>query len=110
MQAPASWQRRSFALLAVSIGGTALAGVALAFDGWLDALALYVACVLVLVLLLCRFAEQWTEPQFVAPAGGHRTDPGACPAGLVLTGTPGAWPGVNHAAVPAALRKTAPTD
>ena len=102
MQTP--WQHWSFALITVSVLGTLVAGFALAFDGWIDALALYAACVLLLALMLGHFAGQ--PPRLVAFADDGRTDPGACPASLVLTGTPGAWTGADRAAIPAALGGT----
>lgn len=94
----APWQRWSFALVTVSVLGTLLAGMVLVFDGWLDALALYAVCVLLLVLMLCHFAGQQT--QAVAFAKDDRADPGRHPAGLVLTGA-------DHAA-PAALGNAPP--
>lgn len=110
MQTPASWHRRSFILLAVSVLGTLLAGFALVFDGWIDALALYVACALVLALLLCRFAGQLAQPQAAASIDGGRADPGVCPADLVLTRARGGWTGAERAAIRVALGNTASTD
>ena len=95
------WQRRSFALVTVSVTGTLLAGVTLIFDGWIDALALYAACVLLLALMLCHFAGRLTEP--VAFVKDGRADPGSCPTGLALTGA-------DRAAIPAALGNAAPMD
>ena len=102
------WQHWSFALVTVSVLGTLLAGAALIFDGWVDALALYVACVLMLALMLCHFAGQQMQP--AASAKDGRAAPVSCPASLVLTGAPGAWTGADHAAMPATLGNAAPTD
>ncbi len=102
------WQHWSFALVTVSVLGTLLAGVALIFDGWIDALALYVACVLLLALMLCHFAGQRMQP--VASAKDGRANPGGRPACLVLTGAPGAWTGADRAAIPATFGNAAPTD
>ena len=106
MQTP--WQHWSFALVTVSVLGTLLAGLALAFDGWIDALALYVACVLLLALMLGHFAGQ--PPRLAAFADDGRADPGACPASLVLTGTPGTWTGADRVAVPATLGNVSSMD
>ena len=95
------WQRWSFALVTVSVLGTLLAGVTLIFDGWIDALALYAACVLLLALMLCHFAGQQMQP--AAFARNNRADPGRRPAGLVLSGA-------DRAAIPAALGNAAPID
>ena len=110
VQTPARWQRGPSALAAVSIGGTLLAGLALIFDGWIDALALYAACVLALVLMLSHIAWRQAQPQAVASASDGMADPGSRPASLVLTGASGAWAGTDRAAVPAAFGSTAPTD
>lgn len=107
---PARWQRGPSALLAVSGLGTLLAGLALIFDGWIDALALYAACVLALVLMLSHFAGRQTQPQAVVFASDERAHPGSRPAGLVLTGASGAWTGTDRSAVPAALGNAAPID
>lgn len=97
----APWRRWSFALVTVSVLGTLLAGVTLILDGWIDALALYAACVLLLTLMLGHFAGQQAQP--VAFAQDGRADPGSRPAGLVLTGADGA-------AVPIALGNVPPLD
>lgn len=102
-------QRWSFALVTVSVLGTLLAGITLVFDGWIDALALYAACVFLLTLMLCHFAGQQMQPQPVAFAKEGRADPGS-PAGLVLTGAPGTWAGADRAAMPAALGNAPPMD
>ncbi len=101
MQTP--WQHWSFALVTVSVLGTLLAGLALAFDGWIDALALYAACVLLLALMLGHFTGQQMQPRLVAFADEGRADPGGCSASLVLTGAPGTWAGADRAAIPAVL-------
>lgn len=97
----APWRRRLFVLVAVSVLGTLLAGVTLALDGWMDALALYAACVLLLTLMLCHFAGQQMQPAALAKEG--RADPGGRPAGLVLTGA-------DRAAIPATLGNAPPLD
>ena len=84
-QAAKLWQGWSFALLAVSVLGTLLAGSALVLDGWFDALALYIVCVLLLALMLSHFAGQRMQPRLAAFAHGAGADPGG-PAGLALTG------------------------
>lgn len=93
------WRHWSFALVAVSVLGTLLAGVVLIFDGWFDALALYAVCVILLTLMLCRFAGQQMQP--AASAEDGRADLGRRPAGLVLTG-------VDRAAASAALGNAPP--
>ncbi len=108
MQTP--WQHWSFALITVSVLGTLLAGFALAFDGWIDALALYAACVLLLALMLGHFAGRQMQPRLGASADDGRADPGACPASLVLTGAPGTWSGADRAAIPAALGNVSSMD
>ncbi len=86
----APWQRWSFALVTISVLGTLLSGVVLVFDGWIDALALYAVCVLLLVLMLYHFAGQQTRP--VALAKDDKADPGRHRTGLVLTGADRAAP------------------
>ena len=98
MQATMPWRRWSFALVAVSVLGTLLAGSALILDGWIDALALYGACVLLLALMISRFGGSPMQPRFAVFAHGNRADSGA-PTRLALTG-----------AVGATLREAAPTD
>ena len=85
----------------VSVLGTLLAGTALVFDGWIDALALYAACVLLLAFMLCQFAGQQMKP--VAFARNDRADPGSRPASLMLSGT-------DRPAVSATLGNAAPMD
>ena len=104
------WRRWSFALVTVSVLGTLLAGFALAFDGWIDALALYAACVLMLALMLSHLGGQPVQPRLVACTNDGGAGPGGCPTGLALTGTPGPWAGAGRTAVPAALGNPAPTD
>lgn len=104
------WQRWLFALVTVSVLGTLLAGATLMFDGWVDALALYTACVLLLTLMLCRIAGQQTQPRSVVFAKEGRVDAGSRPPGLVLTGAPEAWAGADRAAVPAGFGNAPSTD
>ena len=110
MQTATPWQRWSLALVTVSVLGTLLASLLLILDGWIDALALYVACVLVLILMLCHFAGQPMQPRQAVSAHDGPADPDGCPAGLVLTGAPGTWAGADCAAIPAALGNAAPMD
>ena len=93
----------SLALVTVSVLGTLLAGVTLVLDGWVDALALYVVCVLLLTLMLCHFAGQPMQSQPVTFADDDMVDPGSRPTGLVLTGA-------DRAAVPIALGNAPPLD
>lgn len=109
MQTPSLWQCWSFILTGISVLGTLLAGLVLIIDGWVDALALYAACVLVLVLLLCRFAEPRTQSPVAASVGDGRADP-VGPAGLVLTRATEAWTGADHTAARAAPSHATPTD
>jgi hypothetical protein len=108
MQTPR--QRWSFALITVSVLGTLLAGFSLALDGWVDALALYAACVLLLALMLGHYAGQQMQPRLVAFADDGRADLGACPASLVLTGAPSPWAGADRSAIPVTLGNTASMD
>ena len=108
MQTP--WQRWSFALVSVSVLGTLLAGFALAFDGWIDALALYVVCVLMLALMLSHLGGQRMQPGLAAFTDDDGAGPGGRPTGLALTGTPGPWAVADRAAVPAVLGSAAATD
>ena len=102
-------QRWSSALVAVSVIGTLLACLALILDGWVDALSLYVVCVLMLALMLNQFAGQRMQPRPGKFADDSRAGPGG-PAGLVLTGAPGVWTGADRAAIPATLGSAASTD
>ncbi len=104
------WRHWSFALVTVSVLGTLLAGLALAFDGWIDALALYIACVLMLALMLSHVGGPQMRPRLepFADDGGGGT--GGCPTGLALTVTPGPWAGVDRAVLPAVLSEASPTD
>lgn len=106
MQSSALQQRWSLTLLAISVLGTFVAGVTLLLDGWFDALALYVACVLTLALLLSHISRQQVSPRTGASVneGGADFDNG--PPGLVLTRTPGAWAGTDQATGTAALGAT----
>ena len=108
MQTP--WQRWSFALVSISVLGTLLAGFTLAFDGWIDAVALYVVCVLMLALMLSHLGGQQMQPRLAALTDDDGAGPSGCPAGLALTGTPGPWAGADCAAIPTALGNTAATD
>ena len=51
-------QHYSKVLFGVSILGTVLATVLLVVDGWMDALAIYVVCGLMLTVFLSRYAGQ----------------------------------------------------
>ena len=104
------WRRWSFALVTVSVLGTLLAGLALAFDGWIDAVALYIACVLMLALMLSHLGGQPTRPRLAGFTDDGGGGPGGCPTGLALTGSPGPWAGADCASIPAALGNAAPTD
>ena len=104
------WHRWSSTLVAISALGTLLAGVTLMLDGWFDALALYVACVLLLALMLCHIAGQQAQPRPVAFARDGRADSGSRPAGLVLTAAPGTWAGADRTAIPVAFGNAPPTD
>ena len=104
------WQRWSFSLVSVSVLGTLLAGFMLAFDGWIDALALYVVCVLMLALMLSHLGGQQMQPRLAAFTDDDGTGPGGCPAGLALTGTPGPWAGADRAVISAAVGSAAATD
>lgn len=106
MRSPASWQRWSFTLLTISVLGTFVAGVTLILDGWFDALALYVACVLTLALLLSHFAKQQASLRTSASANEGRVDSSDGPPGLVLTRAPGAWAGADQTTATAALSAT----
>ena len=104
------WRRWSFALVTVSVLGTLRAGVTRVFDGWIDALCLYVVCVLLLVLMLHHIAGQQMQPRpVVFPADG-RADPGSRPASLALTGAPGTWADTDRAAAPATFGNAPPAD
>jgi len=52
----------SMILLGISIGGTLLVTGFLIFDGWIDALAIYIVSGLMLALLLCRLVGQQGGP------------------------------------------------
>ena len=108
MQTP--WQRWSFALVSISGLGTLLAGFTLAFDGWIDALALYAVCVLMLALMLSHLGGQRMQPRLAAFTDDDGAGTGGRPAGLALTGTPGTWAGADCAAVPAVPGSAAATD
>ena len=56
MQAP--WQHRASFFIGISVVGTFLALIVLIFDGWVDALAIYVICSLLLAILLSQLAAQ----------------------------------------------------
>ena len=102
------WRHWSFALVSVSVLGTLLAGFALVFDGWFDALALYVVCVLMLALMLSHVGGQRTRA--LAPfADDGGAGPGDCPTGLALTAAPNPWAAADRAALPA-LGRASPTD
>ena len=101
MQTP--WRRWSFALVSLSVLGTLLAGVTLAFDGWVDALALYVVCVLMLALMLSHLGGQQMQTRLAAFTDDDGAGPGGCPAGLALTGA-------DCAVIPAVLQNAATTD
>ena len=108
MQTP--WRRWSFALVSLSVLGTLLAGFTLAFDGWIDALALYVVCVLMLALMLSHLGGQQMEPRLTAFTDDDGAGSGDCPAGLALTGASGPWAGADCAVIPAAVGNAAATD
>ncbi len=73
----------STVFLAISILGTFIASILLVFDGWVDAVAVYLMCGLTLAVLLSRLAGQQT--------GGHEdrlgddlTNSGGLQTGLVF--------------------------
>ncbi len=106
MQSSVLPQRWSLTLLAVSVLGVFVAGVTLLFDGWFDALALYLVCVLTLALLLSHLAGQQASPGTGASVNEGRADAGDGPPSLVLTRTPGAWAGTDQTTGTAALGAT----
>ena len=104
------WRHWLFALITVSVLGTLLAGIALAFDGWVDAFALYVACVLMLALMLSHFEGQRRQPRLAPLADDGGAGSGGCPTGLALAVTPRPWAGTDHVGLPPVLSSASPTD
>lgn len=62
------WRHSAPFFIGISVAGTVLAILTLMLDGWIDALAIYIVCLLLLVILLSQYADQQeqmrAEPQF----------------------------------------------
>ena len=110
-------QHWSTTLFGVSVFGTLVATLLLIFDGWIDALAVYLVCGLVLTMLLSQLAGQQarlhTEESITD--GVHSLD--VPQPGLVFKQTPRMWlsrfypaPGPNEAASAAVLSKVISRD
>ena len=84
----APWQHWSVILMTISVSGTLLAAALLIFDGWIDALALYIASALMLAVLLSQLAGQQAKPQMQGAIDHDPLDPGAPQAGLILKPAP----------------------
>ena len=110
-------QHWSTTLLAISVLGSLFATTLLIFDGWVDALAIYVVSGLILAVLLSRLAGQQAilhghglTDDYTRGSGGPRTD-------SALGQTHRVWRNRLHrtshkdmTASPAVLRKAASTD
>lgn len=97
-------------LLTISVLGTVLTCVALFFDGWIDAIAVYLVFTLVLGLLMSWLAEQRKPPKVAYPIDGDMVGNGPCQPGLILTRSGAVWPAAESAAMPTTVRDMTPMD
>ncbi len=88
-----SRQHWSTTLFGVSVFGTLVATLLLIFDGWIDALAVYLICGLVLTMLLSQLAGQQAKlhAEEAISDGVHSLD--VPQPGLVFKQTPRVWLG-----------------
>lgn len=82
MHAP--WQHKASFFIALSVAGTLLALIILIFDGWVDALAIYVICSLMLALLLSRLASQQDQSYLDPTVEGTTSEPGNRHYGFII--------------------------
>lgn len=103
-------QRWSLVLLAISVLGTVLTCVALFFDGWIDAIAVYLVFTLVLGLLMSWLAGQRKPPKVAHPIDGGMAGNGGCQPSLILTRSAAVWSAAESAAMPRTVRDMTPLD
>ena len=112
-----SQRRWSTTLFGVSVFGTLVATLLLIFDGWIDALAVYLICGLILAMLLSQLAGQQAHlhAEGSISNGVHSLD--ASQPGLLFKQTPRVWlnrffhePGPNEAASATVLSKVISRD
>lgn len=84
----ASWQHWSTTLLGISVFGTLMATLLLLFDGWIDALAVYLVSGLILATMLSQLAGQQATLHAEGSVGGAVHSPNAPQPGLVFKQTP----------------------
>jgi len=82
MHAP--WQHKASFFIALSVAGTLLALIVLIVDGWVDALAIYIICSLLLAMLLSRLASQLDQSHLGPTAEGTTPEPGSRHYGLII--------------------------
>jgi len=110
------WQYWSMTLLIISVFGTFFATVLLIFDGWVDALAVYLVSGLTLAVLLSRLSGQ-QKPHIKEPVDSGVQNSIDLRPGLILRQAP--WDELNilHRAscpdvtvLPATISKATATD
>lgn len=113
----ASQQRWSTILFGVSVFGTVIATLMLIFDGWIDALAVYLVCGLILATLLSQLAGRQARLHAAGliSDGTHSFE--ASQPGLVFKQAPRVWlnrfyhaPDTNKAASATVLSKAISRD
>lgn len=113
----ASRQHWSTTLFGVSVFGTLVATLLLIFDGWIDALAVYVVSGLILTTLLSQLAGQQAKLHIEDPISDGIHSLNNSQSGLLLKQLPPAWfnrlyhaPGPNKATSATVLSKVISTD
>jgi len=87
-----------------------LACVALFFDGWIDAVAVYLVCTLMLGLLISWLAGQRKLPKVAHLIDDGMAGNGGCQPGLILTRSAAVWPATESTSMPTTVRDMTPLD
>jgi len=115
MQTP--WQHGASFFVGISVAGTFAALLILIFDGWVDALAIYIICSLLLAILLSQSAAQQEQSNAKPAIKAAASKAGSCQLGLVSRRPSWLWSKspvqpqtANQPAPPPALSRISPTD
>ncbi len=84
----ASWQHWSTTLIGISVFSTLVATLLLVFDGWIDALAIYLVSGLILTTMLSQLAGRQATLHAVGSVSDAVHNPNAPQPGLVFKQPP----------------------
>ena len=115
MQTP--WQHGASFFIGISTAGTFVALFVLIIDGWVDALAIYIICSLLLAILLSQSAAQHEQSNAKPAVEAAASKAGSRQLGLVSKRPSWLWSespvqpqAANQPASPPTLSRISPTD